>query len=164
MNDKLDFLSSDEQIEVARLEQERRTRLEETQFVPDKEAQHEEAIDHFTRSVQELLSPEDYELYRVQRSNTGRLLRNGYRMEEFYTSEAEFLAVFRILEEEKESRELAEVRIKDYFGPSRYADYQKRRDPAYVSMKAIGDHYGLKTNSLWTSIKHKSNCGNCQTG
>ncbi len=146
VNDTLDFLSSDEQIEVAKLEREETTRLEEFRYIQEwsDHRQRQQVIDHFARSVQELLSPEDYELYRVQRSNTGRLLRNGYRMEEFYTSEAEFLAVFRILEEEKESRELAEVRIKDYFGPSRYADYQKRRDPAYVSMKAIGDHYGLK--------------------
>ena len=143
VNDTLDFLSSDEQIEVARLELERRTRLEETQFVPDKEAQHEEAIDHFARSVQELFSPEDYELYRFRRSETGRLLRSGYRLEDFYSSEAEVLAVFRILEEEKESPELAEIRIKDYFGPSRYAEFQKRRDPAYAGLKSVGDRYDL---------------------
>ncbi len=143
LNDTLDFLSSDDQIEVARLDREETTRLEEIRYVPERLGQHEQVIDHFERSVQELLSPEDYELYRSRRSNTGRLLRNGYRMEEFYTSEAEFLAVFRILEEEIESRELAEIRIKDYFGPSRYAEFQKRRDPVYVGMKGIGDHYGL---------------------
>ncbi len=143
VNDKLDFLTSDEQIEVARLELERRTRLEETRFVPDKEAQHEEAIDHFARSVQELLSPEDYELYRFSRSETGRLLRSGYRLEDFYSSEAEVLTVFRILEEEKESPELAEIRMEDYFGPSRYAEFQKRRDPAYTGLKSVGDRYDL---------------------
>ena len=51
--------------------------------------------------------------------------------------------MFRILEEEKESRELTEIRIKDYFGPSRYAEFQKRRDPAYASLKSVGDRYGL---------------------
>ena len=143
VNDTLDFLSSDEQIEVARLELERTTRLEEIRFVPDRLVQHEEAIDHFARSAQELLSPEDYELYRSRRSDTGRRLRSGYRLEDFYSSEAEVLAVFRILEEEKESPELAEIRIKDYFGPSRYAEFQKRRDPAYAGLKSVGDRYDL---------------------
>ena len=143
VNDTLDFLSSDEQIEVARLELEQTTRLEEIRFVPDKLSLHEEVIDHFARSVQELLSPEDYELYQSRRSNTGRLLRYGYRMEEFFTSETEFLKVFRIFEEEKESPELAEIRIKDYFGPSRYAEFQKRRDPAYAGLKSVGDRYDL---------------------
>ena len=143
VNDILDFLSSDEQIEVARLELERTTRLEEIRFFPDRLVQQEEAIDHFARSAQELLSPEDYELYRSRRSETGRLLRSGYRLEDFYSSEAEVLAVFRILEEEKESPELAEIRIKDYFGPSRYAEFQKRRDPAYAGLKSVGDRYDL---------------------
>ncbi len=143
LNDTLDFLSSDEQIEVARLEIERTTRLEEIRYIPDREAQHEEAIDHFTRSVQELLSPEDYELYWARRSNTGRLFRWDYKMEEFFTSDAEYLAAVRILEEEIESPELAAVRLKDYFGPTRYAEFQKRRDPAYGSLKSVGDQYDL---------------------
>ena len=100
-------------------------------------------IDHFARSVQELLSPEDYDLYRARRSETGRLLRSGYRLEDFYSSEAEVLAVFRILEEEIESQELAAVRLKDYFSPSRYVDFQKRRDPAYAGLKSVGDRYDL---------------------
>ena len=143
LNDTLDFLSSDEQIEVARLEIERTTRLEEIRYIPDREAQHEEAIDHFTRSVQELLSPEDYELYWARRSNAGRLFRFDYKMEEFFTSDAEYIAVVRILEEEIESPELAAVRLKDYFDPTRYAEFQKRRDPAYGSLKSVGDQYDL---------------------
>ncbi len=143
LNDTLDFLSSDEQIEVARLELERTTRLEEIRYIPDREAQHEEAIDHFTRSVQELLSPEDYELYWARRSNAGRLFRWDYKMEEFFTSDAEYIAAVRILEEEIESPELAAVRLKDYFGPTRYTEFQKRRDPAYGSLKSVGDRYDL---------------------
>ena len=103
VNDTLDFLSSDEQIEVARLDRERTTRLEEIRYIPEisvqRQRQRQQVIDHFARSVQELLSPEDYDLYRSRRSNTGKRLRyGGHRMEEFFTSEAEFLAVFRILE------------------------------------------------------------------
>ena len=64
-------------------------------------------------------------------------------MEEFFTSEAEFIAAVRILEEEIESPELAAIRLKDYFSPSRYAELQTRRDPAYKSMKEIGDRYNL---------------------
>ncbi len=143
VNDTLDFLSPDDQIEVARLDREETTRLEEIRYFPERLGQRQQVIDHFAKSVQELLSPEDYELYRSRRSNTGKHLRYGHRMEEFYTSEAEFLAVFRILEEETESRELAEIRIKDYFGPSRYVDFQKRRDPAYAGFKLVGDRYGL---------------------
>ena len=144
VNDTLDFLSSDEQIEVARLDREETTRLKEIRNVPERLSQREQVIDHFARSVQELLSPEDYDLYRSRRSNTGKRLRyGGHRMEEFFTSEAEFLAVFRILEEEIESQELAAVRLKDYFSPSRYTELQTRRDPAYKSMKGIGDDYGL---------------------
>ena len=142
VNDTLDFLSSDDQIEVARLEREQTTRLEAMRYVPQRSSQREEVYDHIARSVQELLSVEDYDLYRSRRSNTGRLLRNGYQMEDFYWSEAEYLEVFLILEEE-ESPELAAIRLKDYFGPSRYVDFQKRRDPVYMSMKGIGDHYGL---------------------
>ena len=143
VNDTLDFLSSDEQIEVDRLDREETTRLEEIRNVPERSSQREQVIDHFARSVQELLSPEDYDLYRSRRSNTGKRLRNGHRMEEFFTSEAEFLAVFRILEEEIESPELAAVRLKDYFSPSRYAELQKRRDPAYGGIKGVGERYGL---------------------
>ena len=143
MNDILDFLTSDEQIEVVRLELERTTRLEEIRFFPDRLVQQEEAIDHFARSAQELLSPEDYELYWSRRSNAGRLLRFGHRMEEFFTSEAEYIAAVRILEEEIESQELAAVRLKDYFSPSRYAELQTRRDPAYKGFKSVGDRYGL---------------------
>ncbi len=143
LNDTLDFLSSDEQIEVARLELERTTRLEEIRYIPDREAQHEEAMDHFTRSVQELLSPENYELYWARRSNTGRLFRFDHKMEEFFTSDAEYIAAVRILEEEIESPELAAVRLKDYFGPTRYAEFQKRRDPAYVGLKSVGNQYDL---------------------
>ena len=143
VNDILDFLSSDDQIEVARLDREETTRLEEIRYFPERLGQREQVIDHFARSVQELLSPEDYDLYRSRRSNTGRLLRSGYRLEDFFTSEAEFLAAFRILEEEIESPELAEIRIKDYFGPSRYAEFQKRRDPAYAGLKSVGDRYDL---------------------
>lgn len=142
VNDTLDFLSSDDQIEVARLERERTTRLDAIPYAPRRSSQREEVGDHLARSVQELLSIEDYDLYRSRRSNTGRLLRNGYQMEDFYWSETEFLEVFLILEEE-ESPELAAIRLKDYFGPSRYDDFQKRRDPAYQSMKAVGDHYSL---------------------
>ena len=84
VNDTLDFLSSDEQIEVARLERERTTRLKEIRNVPERLSQREQVIDHFARSVQELLSPVDYDLYRSRRSNTGKLLRYGHRMEEFF--------------------------------------------------------------------------------
>ena len=143
LNDTLDFLSSDEQIEVDRLDREETTRLEEIRNVPERLGQREQVIDHFARSVQELLSPEDYELYRARRSNAGRLLRFDHKMEEFFTSEAEYIAVVRILEEEIESQELAAVRLKDYFGPSRYVDFQKRRDPAYAGFKSVGDRYGL---------------------
>ena len=104
VNDTLDFLSSDEQIEVARLELERSTRLKEIRNVPERLGQREQVIDHFARSVQELLSPVDYDLYRARRSNTGRLLRFDHKMEEFFTSEAEYIAVVRILEEEIESQ------------------------------------------------------------
>ena len=142
VNDTLDFLSSDDQIEVARLERELTTRLKAIPYAPQRSSQREEVNDHIARSVQELLSTEDYDLYRFRRSNTGRLLRSGYQMEDFFSSEAEFLEVFLILEEE-ESPELAAIRLQDYFGHSRYVDFQKRRDPVYKSMKAVGDHYGL---------------------
>ena len=143
LNDTLDFLSSDDQIEVARLEREQTTRLKEIRYIPERLSQREQVIDHFTRSVQELLSPEDYELYWARRSNTGRFFRFDHKMEEFFTSDAEYIAAVRILEEEIESPELAAVRLKDYFGPSRYAEFQKRRDPAYAGLKSVGDRYDL---------------------
>ena len=66
LNDTLDFLSSGDQIEVARLDRERSMRLKEIRNVPERLSQREQVIDHFARSAQDLLSPEDYELYRAE--------------------------------------------------------------------------------------------------
>ena len=163
VNDTLDFLSSDEQIEVARLDRERTTRLEEIRNVPERLSQREQVIDHFARSVQELLSPEDYDLYRSRRSNTGKRLRYGHRMEEFFTSEAEFLAVFRILEEEIESQELRQYVLRTtlvHLVTSTFRNAETRRTRV-LNQLAIA--MALMTNSLRTSIKRRSNCGNWQT-
>ncbi len=151
LNDSLSFLSSDKQVAIfdirMRQQADRSIRFaggmlrENRQQARDSQAMMDEEI-------QSLLSAAEYEEYELRESPLSHRMRRSADL--FDYTEEEFREIFRILDESRSAaggprwrrNEESDARIAAYLGNDRFDEYTRSQDPAYRSIRLIGDQGG----------------------
>ncbi len=152
LNDSLPFLDSDKQIALFELQSRQDALNRQAMRGGMTRESREEMIarrEDFDTSVSAILSPEERFEYDLRESRAADFLRQG--IAEFDYSEQDFREIFAIRqttaqdlagERRPDTRDVMDQRISDYLGEARFEEYQRSQDPAFRSLKQIGERYG----------------------
>ena len=167
LNENLAFLSSDRQIALDSLMRSNRAENStnrNSRFLREARDDLRASSDQLQRSIEELLTADEYLEYQLRESAQANQLRRS--MDGMDYGEQEFRDIFEIHnsaapDTERQpgragreaflaARQETNNRVRDYLGEQRYEEYARLQDPVFRSLQSVGERYETSDSAVLT--------------